>query len=171
MSVWWPVRLLCILHCPQLHGFNTINPLTVSISIHIDIYTTAQKSGVRNEYFYPAVIYIYIYIHTYTYTYNFFIHFNTVCHKTADKYCNNRPLGLFFHYCIFFYYYLKLYEVYKLLTFSLMNNSEKQEVKFHHKDRWAALHDLYIHVFRAESSTNREEMSSSTPASLRAMQV
>ncbi len=116
-------------------------------------------------------IYIYIYIYIHTHIHNFFIHFNTVCHKTADKYCNNRPLGLFFHYCIFFYYYLKLYEVYKLLTFSLMNNSEKQEVKFHHKDRWAALHDLYIHVFRAESSTNREEMSSSTPASLRAMQV
>lgn len=32
-------------------------------------------------------------------------------------------------------------------------------------------HDLYIQVLRAESSTNSEEMSSSTPASFLAMQV
>lgn len=62
-------------------------------------------------------------------------------------------------------------EVYKLLTFTPMNNANTQEVKSYYKNKWSAHHDLYIRVFRAESSTNRDEMSSSTPASFRAMQV
>lgn len=62
-------------------------------------------------------------------------------------------------------------EVYKLLTFSPMNNAKTQEAKSYYRTKWTAHHDLYIRVLRAESSTNREEMSSSTPASFRAMQV
>lgn len=53
---------------------------------------------------------------------------------------NMRSLRLFFHYLNPAHSIITS-EVYKLLTYSLMNNALKWEEQLHHTNRWAAHHD------------------------------